>query len=126
MSNYKTVTVIYNTNIHELPESHVMGILQWQSDEKPLTTHFTFTWEFAGGMVDESICDALFHVTNTQEGVIWDFIERLLPTNRRHTSLSVGDEVVVDGTIYRCEAFGWTKNDAMANFRRNMGVPVEA
>ena len=122
MSNWKTVSVIYNTNIHELPESHVMQILQWHSDEKPLTTHFTFTWDFEGADNDLDICDRLFHVTNMQEGSMWRFIERLLPANRRHTSLSVGDEVVVEGQIYRCDVFGWSKNDALANYRRNLGV----
>lgn len=62
---------------------------------------------FEDDMSDLQICDEIFAATNTYSGRVWDAIVRVLPTHRTHTALSVGDEIDVDGTIYRCEPIGW-------------------
>jgi hypothetical protein len=56
---------------------------------------------------DTGICELVFKDTNKYQGSFWDLIEPLLPENRTHTALSVGDEVEVNGIVYRCEGAGW-------------------
>jgi hypothetical protein len=54
------------------------------------------------------ICNLAFRNTNLYEGVLWNAIELLLPEERTHTALSVGDEVTVDGEVFRCMPEGWS------------------
>jgi hypothetical protein len=58
---------------------------------------------------DEVICEALFDNTNTYEGPFWDRLEPVLPANRTHTALSVGDRVFIDDRVFLCKSFGWEK-----------------
>lgn len=53
------------------------------------------------------ICDAVFVETNRYNGVFWNALEPLLPDERTHTALSVGDEVEVDGVTFMCDHVGW-------------------
>jgi hypothetical protein len=53
-------------------------------------------------------CEGVFAQTNTSCGPLWDIIEPRLDPKRTHTALSVGDEVSVDGWVYRCENVGFT------------------
>jgi hypothetical protein len=61
---------------------------------------------------DERVCDIVFSQTNCYEGSLWNKLEPLLPANRTHTALSVGDEVTIDNNnnsrTYRCDNFGWS------------------
>lgn len=57
---------------------------------------------------DPVICEDLFQATNVQSGKTWDSIKSFLPEARTHTSLSVGDEVIVDDKTYRCDNIGWS------------------
>lgn len=56
---------------------------------------------------DTDICEWVFQDTNKYQGSFWDLVEPLLPENRTHTALSVGDEVEVNGITYRCEGADW-------------------
>lgn len=56
-----------------------------------------------------AIAEAVFRDTNTYQGVLWDLLEPLLPENRTHTALSVGDEVTVNGTTFQCASIGWVE-----------------
>lgn len=56
---------------------------------------------------DYALLEALFHDTNTYSGSLWNIIKDLLPAERTHTALSVGDEVEIDRRVYRCERIGW-------------------
>lgn len=69
---------------------------------------------------DISICDAIYEVTNLQGELaefgksaskiaLWELIESKLSPVRTHTSLSVGDEVEIDGRAYVCADLGWLK-----------------
>lgn len=49
----------------------------------------------------------IYENTNLYQGAFWDLLEPVLPANRTHTALSVGDEVEIDGAIYRCDDIGW-------------------
>jgi len=71
-------------------------------------TSLVVDWAGADGLTDEEVCEAVFIATNTYSGGLWEAIQPLLPPNRTHTALSVGDEVTVRGTTYRCEGVGWS------------------
>lgn len=58
---------------------------------------------------DEAVLEMLFRDTNIYSGPLWDVIEPVLPKNRTHTALSVGDIVEVNDVAYRCESVGWAK-----------------
>ena len=55
------------------------------------------------------LLDLFYEATNLQTGWIWTRVEEILPVDRTHTSLSVGDEIEIDGTKYLCADFGWEK-----------------
>lgn len=76
--------------------------ITWKAFGKP--TDATIMLE---DMADLAICEELFKATNIYSGWLWDALQRNIPTNRTHTALSVGDEVTIDGTIYRCAPIGW-------------------
>ena len=69
---------------------------------------------------DFRICEAIFKVTNLQgelaefgaslaEINLWETIESKLSPTRTHTSLSIGDEVEIDGRAYICADLGFIK-----------------
>lgn len=63
----------------------------------------------ANGEPHHEVCERVFAGTNLQRGMFWDLLEPVLPATRSHTSLSVGDEVIIDGETYRCEMIGFSK-----------------
>jgi hypothetical protein len=84
----------------------------WKAFEKSLgigeaVTSATVSYEAHHETDDTDICEWVFRDTNKYQGSFWDLVEPLLPENRTHTALSVGDEVEVNGIIYRCEGAGW-------------------
>ena len=81
--------------------------------EKPVAS-FTFKCpvEFEN-LSDYQICEKVFGITNQQSGIVWDSIKNNLPQERTHTSLSVGDEVVIQvgktkEWVYSCDDLGFT------------------
>ena len=76
----------------------------------------------------ESILNSIYKATNLQseladfgakpfEIYLWNVIEPRLAEDRTHTSLSVGDEIEIDGQVYVCADFGWVKvEDAEIKF----------
>lgn len=62
------------------------------------------------GYTDQRICEDVFTNTNLYSGPLWDLMQPL-PLNRTHTSISVGDYVVIDGRMYRCASVGWERTD---------------
>jgi hypothetical protein len=69
---------------------------------------------------DFRICEAIYKVTNLQgeladfgaslgEINLWETIESKLSPTRTHTSLSIGDEVEIDGRAYICADLGFIK-----------------
>ena len=57
---------------------------------------------------DLEICELAFAHTNLYQGQLWDALQPL-PAERTHTSLSVGDVVVVDGRAYECASIGFNR-----------------
>ena len=53
--------------------------------------------------------EVVYRTTNTYSGNLWDIIQPLLSETRTHTSLSIGDEVEIDGQVYICADFGFEK-----------------
>ena len=57
---------------------------------------------------NRAVLEMLYRNTNLYEGPLWDVIEPLLPADRSHTAISVGDLVEIDGSAYLCEPVGWS------------------
>lgn len=68
------------------------------------------------------LLDSIYEATNLQSELaefgkdlftiyLWKVIEARLPENRTHTSISVGDEIEIDGTTYVCADIGWITSD---------------
>ena len=84
-----------------------------------MTTTITITWKAFGsptsatiqydtGLDEDAILAKAFRETNLYEGYLWNALEPHLPEDRTHTALSVGDEVAINGNVFRCEPFGWS------------------
>lgn len=84
-----------------------------------MTTTITITWKAFGsptsatiqydtGLDEDAILAKAFRETNLYEGYLWNALEPHLPEDRTHTALSVGDEVTINGNVFRCEPFGWS------------------
>ena len=69
---------------------------------------------------DFRICEAIYKVTNLQgeladfgaslaEINLWETIESKLSPTKTHISLSIGDEVEIDGRAYICADLGFIK-----------------
>lgn len=56
-----------------------------------------------------AFCEKVFADLNLYTGWVWDTVEPLLSPNRTHTALSVGDEIEIDGKVYRCENLGFSE-----------------
>lgn len=72
---------------------------------KPVVSK-TIETEIGENLNPFSVCEMVFHTTNIFGGDLWDALQPL-PEDRTHTSLSVGDEVTVDGRTYRCANMGF-------------------
>lgn len=66
------------------------------------------------------LLEAIYKATNLQgdledfgatafEIYLWKVIEPRLAPNRTHTSLSIGDEIEIEGQVYVCADIGWLK-----------------
>lgn len=63
-----------------------------------------------GGVDARETCERIFTATNTYgdlEPALWQQIHACLPGERRHTALSVGDRIRVNGETYECAPIGW-------------------
>ncbi len=61
-----------------------------------------------GTATDLEICERIFSNTNRYAGMFWEALEPVLPANRPHTALSVGDKVEINGREYVCAEVGFT------------------
>jgi hypothetical protein len=57
----------------------------------------------------DKFLEVVYHNTNTYSGNLWQIIEPKLSAFRTHTSISVGDEIEIDGQVYICADFGFEK-----------------
>ena len=102
------ITVCW-THVRQIDEGIPMlaGIAgEWKPEWKSSKATFLYPWE----RDETSLLEALFVATNTYgayESGLWSAIEPLLPTDRDHTSLSVGDSVILDGRTFVCAPLGW-------------------
>ena len=76
-------------------------------------TSVSFSYEIINpnGIMDLVILDIIFRDTNVYEGFMWNIIQPKLSPLRTHTALSVGDEIEIDGRVYRCENIGWKRQN---------------
>lgn len=73
----------------------------------PVTSK-TIETQIGENLHHHSICEMLFHSTNTYQGDLWDALQPL-PEKRTHTAMSVGDEVTINGRRYRCMDLGFAE-----------------
>ena len=89
--------------------------ITWKAfGDKPEIGRFISSVEFETEFkIEESdvnkFLEVVYHTTNTYSGNLWEIIQPLLSETRTHTSLSVGDEVEIDGVGYVCADFGFEK-----------------
>jgi len=67
--------------------------------------------EFPETVSHKEICEVIFADTNCYQGYIWNKIEPKMSPTRTHTSISVGDEIEIDGQVYICADFGFIKKE---------------
>ena len=60
-------------------------------------------------VTDQHICEQIYKQTNLYQGPLWETIEPKLSATRTHTSISIGDEIEIDGQVYICADFGFEK-----------------
>ena len=68
-----------------------------------------FTGQDINEISDENICEWIYKDTNVQSGLIWNQIEKKMSPTRTHTSISVGDEIEIDGRVYICADIGFIR-----------------
>jgi hypothetical protein len=89
--------------------------ITWKAfGDKPEIGRFISSVEFETEFkVEESdvnkFLEVVYHNTNTYAGNLWQIIEPKLSATRTHTSISVGDEIEIDGQVYICADFGFQK-----------------
>ena len=79
--------------------------------DKPQINRFISSVEFELPEVVDALetCEQIYKETNLYSGEIWDIIQPLLFQTRTHTSISVGDEIEIDGQVWVCADFGFEK-----------------
>lgn len=60
-------------------------------------------------VTDQHICEQISKQTNLYQGPLWETIQPKLSATRTHTSISIGDEIEIDGQVYICADFGFEK-----------------
>jgi hypothetical protein len=89
--------------------------ITWKAfGDKPEQGRFISSVEFETEFkIDESnvnkFLEVVYHNTNTYSGNLWQIIEPKLSATRTHTSISIGDEIEIDGHVYICADFGFEK-----------------
>lgn len=56
---------------------------------------------------DIQICNAIYSNTNHYAGKFWDALQEVIPEDRPHTAISMGDKISIDGREYVCSEIGW-------------------
>jgi hypothetical protein len=90
----------------------------FSNNERPITSATIEIEPDLDVFSDTGWCDFMYEVTNLQDEIydftrnatklfVWNKLKPLLPVNRTHTSLSVGDEITINENTYRCENVGW-------------------
>ena len=90
------VTITLKAFGDDLKSGRVVSSVSFDSTTISVDNHITF-------------CETVFADLNLYTGWVWDTVEPLLSPNRTHTALSVGDEIEIDGKVYRCENVGFSE-----------------
>lgn len=89
--------------------------ITWKAfGDKPEQGRFISSVEFETefDITDENrdqFLNVVYQQTNFYSGNLWNLIEPKLSATRTHTSLSIGDEVEIDGIGYVVADFGFIK-----------------
>jgi hypothetical protein len=100
-----TIAITYKAFQHNVREGRE-GVTTARFDF-PLPT-FKDTWILDMIYEATNLQDELVEFGGTPYGVlVWNEIKKVLPINRTHTSLSVGDEIQIDDRLYSIENVGF-------------------
>lgn len=96
-------------NRHTGEAVHEVTVLYCAFEDTPVGVSFSYS---ASGDIDHpALCEQLFEQTNTYQGPLFALmqpgLEATRNTGRRHTALSVGDHVTIDGHPWECAPLGW-------------------
>ena len=97
--------------------------ITWKAfGEQPERGRFVTSTEFVylSEKSDLELCEEIYKATNLQSELaefgaslstinLWNEIESKLSPFRTHTSISVGDEIEIDGQVYNCADVGFQK-----------------
>lgn len=87
--------------------------ITWKAfGDKPAAGKFVTSAEFETDFPIDDVqkfCNVVYHSTNTYSGNLWDILVPILSPVRTHTSLSIGDEIEIDGVAYVTANFGFIK-----------------
>lgn len=104
MSNIK-ITWVSKGYLGEDRDAIILDLINKGYDVRGNATA-ELAFEF-GPFTDEEICNAIYSNTNHYAGKFWDALQAVIPADRPHTALSMGDKVSIDGREYVCSEIGW-------------------
>lgn len=104
----KTVTLVW-AMWHDDPQ--IAAQIRIQGKQPVAEKSFEYDDELVD-FPDNKLLEELFAQTNLYSGWLWDLMQPL-PDVRSHTSLSVGDYVVIENHAYRCDSVGWSPVDSV-------------
>ena len=81
--------------------------IAWMNMSDPTKAPATVKLAYQTFSDDLEICENLYAATNTYKGSLWLAIHNILPSNRSHTALSVGDTITIDDKVYVCAPIGF-------------------
>lgn len=99
------ITWVFAGTLGERRESYLAMLAEQGEQVRP---DVSAQFEFDLHENDLSFCERVFANTNTYQGQVWDALQPVMPADRSHTALSVGDLVSIDGRTYRCADLGFT------------------
>jgi len=101
------ITWVSCGTLGERKDAYIAELVAKGYDVKPdasveIKFNFGIDWK------DKTIIYAIYGDMNTYSGKFYDAIAEVMPAERSHTALSIGDIIEIDGRAYTCEEFGWS------------------
>lgn len=101
------ITWVFAGTLGERRESYLAFLAEKGEQVRP-DVSAKFDFALGESESDLEFCERVYANTNTYAGLVWDALQPVMPADRSHTALSVGDLVSIDGRTYRCADLGFT------------------
>jgi hypothetical protein len=102
------ITWVFAGTLGERREQY-LAFLAEQGEQIRPDASAKFDFALSESESDLEFCERVFANTNVYEGRVWDALQPVMPAERSHTALSVGDLVSIDGRTYRCADLGFQR-----------------